>query len=172
MIRQSLALLAIVAFVACSKETPATSDTAAIPPPASVTETATAATEPDAGPVGTGACALITLNEASGVMGHAMKFKEGTNPLECVLISASDDPTKSISFQVMPGTDTYQAMQAGQQQEPLPGVGDKAVIGATTNLVIAVSNGRTYMGGVFDSAAPATAKEKSIEIAKKAVARM
>src|SRR5205085_7560238 len=100
------------------------------------------------------------------------KLKGASNPNECVLVSASDDPTKSVSFQVHEGTQPYDAMQSGQKQEPIPGLGDKAVIGATTNMVLAVKGGRTYIGAAYDAAAPATAKEKSIELAKKAVARM
>ena len=63
-------------------------------------------------------------------------------------------------------------MQGGQGQEVVSGIGEKAVIGNTTNIVVAVKGGRTYLGGVYDASAPATVRNKSIELAKKAVARM
>lgn len=169
--RESITLLFMLLFAACAKENVGTSETAA-PPPAAASETTSSASPAAAEPVGTGACALVTLAEVASVMGHQMKFKDATNPNECVFVSAFDDPTKSVSFQVHPGTDTYTAMQAGQGQEVVSGVGEKAVIGSTTNLVIAVKGGRTYLGGVYDSSAPATVRNKSIELAKKAVARM
>lgn len=105
-------------------------------------------------------------------MGHEMKFKEASNPNECVLVSASNDATKSVSFQVHPGTDAYDAMASAQGQEPLSGIGEKAVIGTGTNMVVAFKGGRTYIGGAYDAAAPATVRDKAIELARKAVARM
>lgn len=179
MTAKPLLLLALVTLGACKLETTTTTTTSsstqqATPSAAVATETtataATATSPTDA--VGTGACALVTLGEVSEVMAHAMKFKEATNPAECVLVSASDDATKSVSFQVHDGTQPYDAMQSGQKQEPIPDLGEKAVIGATTNMVLVVKGGRTYIGAVYDAAAPTTAKEKSIELARKAVARM
>lgn len=169
MTRQSIALLFIV-FVACAKENTATTDTVAAAPTA--TETTASAAPVPAEPVGSGACAFVTLAEVTTVMGHEMKFKQADNPAECVLVSASGDATKSVSFQVMQGTEAFTAMQTGQVQEELTGIGEKAVIGKTTNLVAAIKGGRTYLGGAYDASAPTTVHDKSIELAKKAVARM
>ena len=171
LMRPSIALIFILMFLACAKENAVTSNTAA-PPPAAETQTTASAPPAAAEAVGTGACALVTLSEVGSLMGHQMKFKEAANPSECVLVSAADDPTKSVSFQVFPGTDTYAAMAGGQGQEVVSGIGEKALIGTTTNMVVAVKGGRTYLGGVFDSSAAATVRNKSIELAKKAVARM
>jgi hypothetical protein len=55
--------------------------------------------------------------------------------------------------------------------ESIAGVGDKAV-SVGPNMVAATKGGKTFFGGVYDGTDPAGAKQKSIELAKKAVARM
>ena len=171
MTRQSIALLVIALFVACAKEH-APAPEASAPPPAGATETTASAPATTSEPAGTGTCALVTVAEVTSVMGHEMKFKESTNPAECVMVSASGDTTKAFNFQVLPGVDAFNAMSSAQGQEAMSGIGEKAVIGKGTNLVVAIKGGRTFIGGAYDASAPATVRDKSIDLAKKAVARM
>jgi hypothetical protein len=117
-----------------------------------------------------GPCAYVTEAEASEIMGHAMKKGEANSPQECLMVSASGDTTKSVSFQVMPGTQMYDASAKGLPA--VEGVGEKAAAMGGGNVIIAVANGRTFMGGVYDGQNLAAGKERSIALARKAVARM
>ena len=119
----------------------------------------------DAGP-----CALVSEAEASEIMGHAMTRGEATSAGECLMVSASGDTTKSVSFQVIPGTQMYDASAKGLP--PVEGVGDKAAAMGGGNVIIAVAKGRTFMGGVYDGQNLAAGKERSVALARKAVARM
>ena len=163
-------LLSIFLLVSCSPETPTTSDTVAAEPPAAAAETA--AGEATEGGLGAGPCAYMSEAEASTIMGHTMKFVEGNDRSQCTLHSASGDRTKSMSFQVTPGTMAYDQTAAAPGHEKVSGVGENAVVSPVTNLVVAVKGGRSYMGGVFDAAAPESVQPKSIELAKRVTARM
>lgn len=172
MTRKALAVFALTLLIACGgNETATTTQDSAPSTSAAATDSTVApqAQEAPAAGLGTGQCALITLAEASVVMKHEMKFAPASTS-ECGLRSASDDPSKSISFQVQPGTGTYDLMATAAGTQVLQGVGDKAVL--ANNMVAAVKGGRTYLGGVFDSADTASMGDKSIELAKKVVARM
>jgi hypothetical protein len=159
----SLTLLAACGGGAGNENAPPATTAAA--PPADTGNTAAAVTNAgDATP-----CALVTEAEATEIMGHPMKRGDASKATQCVMVSASGDDTKSVSFEIAPGTQVFDGMGAGGQ--PLSGIGDKAAL-AGTNIVIFVKNGRTYMGGVYDAANLAAGKDRSIAVAKKAAARM
>ena len=166
---EAAVIVSVTLLAACGggagNENAAPATTPAAAPPADTGSAAAGGTTAgDASP-----CALVTEAEATEVMGHPMKRGEATKPSQCVLISASGDNTKSVSFEIAPGTQVFDAMGPGGK--PLDGIGDKAAL-AGTNIVIFVKNGRTYMGGVYDAANLAAGKDRSIAVAKKAAARM
>jgi hypothetical protein len=117
-----------------------------------------------------GPCGTVSEADATEIMGHPMKRGEGTNASECLMVSSSGDTTKSVTVQFVPGTQMFDSMGPGTT--PLSGVGDKAALMGGGNVVIAVKNGRTYMGGVYDGTNLAGSKDKAIALAKKAVSGM
>ena len=172
--RNYLVVLMLFAAISCGREetstaesTTAQSETTAATQTSSVADTPSTSTGEPASLAG-GPCALITEADASQVMGHDMKFGTATNASECLLISANGDTTKSLSFQVVPGTSIYDQMAPGGQ--PVGGIGEKAA--TVGNLVVAVKNNRTYLGGIYDGASPSTMGQKSVDLAKKIVPRM
>ena len=162
--RNSAVLSIVVLLAGCAGES---ADTAATPSATSArTETGVA---PEAPSSASGPCAGITDADVTEVMGHDMKAGQPTNPSECLFLSATGDTTKSVAFQIVPGEATYNQMSAGA--EAIAGIGDKAVA-LGPNMVAAMKSGKTFFGGVYDGTDPAGAKQKSIELAKKVVARM
>jgi hypothetical protein len=171
--RNFLAVLMLFAVISCGHETttaessPAQSETTPVTETSSATETSSHPTGEPAASAG-GPCTLITEEDASQVMAHDMKFGTANSASECLLISAKGDTTKSLSFQVVPGSSMYDQMAAGGQ--PLGGIGEKAA--TVGNLVVALKNNRTYLGGIYDGASPSTMGQKSVDLAKKIVPRM
>ena len=139
------------------------------PASAAAASPGTAAEAAMAAQMGTDPCGLVTEAEATEIMGHPMKKGEAQKQMECLMVSASGDATKSISFQVVPGTEMFD--QAGAKMPAVAGVGEKAA-SMGDNVVIAVNRGRTFIGGVYDGANLAAGKERTLALAKKAVSRM
>ena len=172
MARKHLSVVALILLAACGGRETASEERAAAVNDATVAADSGMAPQAPPAPaagLGTGACAFITEAEVSAIMKHEMKFGNATE-FECGLASASADPTKSVAYQLQAGTASYDAMATSATKQVLQDVGEKAVL--TNNMVAAVKKGRTYLGGVFDSAAPDSMGEKSVELARKVTARM
>lgn len=159
--RNSAVLPIVLLLAGCAgEEAPHTATTEAVP-------AATSAAAPRA--AASGPCLGVTDADITEVMGHGMKAGQPTNASECLFVSATGDTTKSVAFQIVPGEATFNQMSTGA--EAVDGVGDKAVI-LGPNTVAAMKGGKTFFGGVYDGTDPSGAKQKSIELAKKVVARM
>jgi hypothetical protein len=172
LLERSIAVLALVILTACGEKT---SESTKKKPDETTPDATTAATTSSVASNSATPgqpCSYITEAEATEIMGHPMKFNAEARPGECNFISASGDQTKSMSFQIAGGTVFYDAMASAVGNEPLSAIGDKAVLVPTTNMVAAVKGGHSYLGGVYEGGDMAKAKPKSVELAKKVVARM
>lgn len=165
------AVLVFVLLTSCGERTSTTTSAPAGEP--STATTASTAPLPASAitPVAGQPCSYVTEAEVSDVFGHPMKFAEA-KPGECNLLSSQGDNTKSFSFQILDVAGLYEQATAGPGFEPLSGVGDKAVIAPSTNMVLASKGSRTYMGAAYLGTETAAARQKSTALAQKIVARL
>lgn len=175
MIERLSLIFAFVIFAACSAESPESAGPTGEPPEEVSAQTGTSAGADSplvaSLPAGSPPCSYISEADVSDLLGHPMKVNPDGPPGECVLISGSGDPTKSVSFRVMEGSQMYESMAAAAGAEPISGLGDRAVVIPNSHMVSATKGGQEYLGGIYLAGAPET-KEKSIELARKVVPRM